>query len=59
MVYEKNVEATHVQQCVKQLDTEMDILQPPQTDPVVKTKGMKLRFKKSKISCRKCFHEQI
>jgi hypothetical protein len=52
-VYDKNVEATQVQQCVKELDTEMDILQPPQTDPVVKTKGMKLRFKKSKSE-----HEQ-
>lgn len=52
-VHEKNVESTQVQQCAKESDTEIDILQPPQTDPVVKSKGMKLRIKKSKSE-----HEQ-
>lgn len=47
-VYEKNVEATQVQHCVKESDTEMDILHPPQTDSLVKNKGMKLKIKKSK-----------
>ena len=47
-VYEKNVDVTQVQHCVKESDTEMDILQSPQTDFLVKSKGMKLKIKKSK-----------